>query len=292
MRNNGVNNIGFNLTLYEANASGFPVTRRYDLGSALVNMTTGDFSCASYTSNNVAIRLEAGKNYTISAGNFSNTVTDSYLWCGKSYSSPPIAYEFYGKYGTTFPGSWLAPNLANSYTPSWYAYYDNDPTGCGSPTISFTIFTLGGGSNSTNSNNTIQNYTEAIYFNATSLNQWWIKPCANADGVTNCQTGPTKPIYRIVNTGTVAINYFLKLDSSLSGTPFKSCANSTANGAGITNTVSICDLSGTEGNLNATSWILLGTLATNAELNVTRYANVSGTVPVSYLRYDLHNSTS
>jgi hypothetical protein len=182
---------------------------------------------------------------------------------------------------------------ANSTNNKWNAssVYSYLTTSGGGPTISFTVYTLGGGSNSTNSDPTTATNTEAIYFNASSLWQWWIKPCANADGVTNCQNGMGRPIYRIVNTGSVSISYFLKLDSSLSGTPFKSCANSTANGAGVTNTVSSCDL-GSEGNLNATDWLLLGTLSTNSQLNITRYANSTGTVPVSYLRYDKHNSTT
>lgn len=256
--------------------------------SSYTQVASGAWESTAF--NNGTLTIFAGTQYILG------------IWIGTSLNIVSMYYDSYtvnySRGSQTFsadsmptdPQPWASgkPVSGEQYRYSMYANYT-----IYYPTISFTVFTLGGGSNSTNSNGTIQNYTEAIYFNATSLNQWWIKPCANADGITNCQIGITKPIYRIVNTGTVAINYFLKLNSSLSGTPFKSCANSTANGGTVTATVSTCDLSGTEGNLNATAWLLLGNIGTNAQLNVTRYANLSGgTVPVSYLRYDQHNSTS
>jgi len=153
-------------------------------------------------------------------------------------------------------------------------------------TISFTVWTLGNaGTNFTNSITAIGgNYTEAYYFNSTQNYAELLIPCATASK-TNCQNGMSLPAYRIRNTGNVNANYYINISSSLSGTGFKMCANSSKPTGSTATVVALCDLS-SEGNLNASSNLLIGGNVPfsdpNYEINITIYLNntnvVSGTM--------------
>jgi hypothetical protein len=154
----------------------------------------------------------------------------------------------------------------------------------GANIISFSVYTLFTG-NFTNSNLTF-NYTEAYYFNATTMYQEWINPCANANAITNCQNGANRPAFSILNTGTVPISIHLKLSNSMAGTGITMCANSTGE-ATVTGTIAIC----TQGNLNETSWNKLAIIPTTKRANVTIYGNFSYTQGGIYSNLNTINST-
>lgn len=166
----------------------------------------------------------------------------------------------------------------------------------GNPPVSvaFTVWTLGGGGNSTNSNPTSPgNSTEGYYFNATGLYHPLVKPCANADAVTNCQNGMNKPMYRISNTGSLALTgFWMKLSTSNSGTGIKVCANSTGT-ASVLGTVAACDLTSTEGSLNSSGWLQLASaVPLLGDLNITVYANFSYVLGGSYNNINYLNGSN
>lgn len=207
--------------------------------------------------------------------------------------------------GSTANGTWIADFLGDDFSTglhniTLYGYngsvintsYVNFSIGWCPSALGFTVLTLGGGSNTTNSSETANgNWTEAFYFNSSSMHSQLVRPCANPDGTTNCQSGMAKPIYSILNTGLDHFDFFMKLTTSLSGTGIRLCANSSGAevGGGL---VSVCSFSG-EGNLNATSWIRLANeLDRGAYLNVTLYANFSGVLGGVYSRVNVLNSTT
>jgi hypothetical protein len=154
--------------------------------------------------------------------------------------------------------------------------------GGGAVTISFTLFTLGNaGTNFTNSMTSIPgNATEDYYFNATNPYAELVVPCAGADK-TGCQAGMAIPAYRFRNTGSVTVNYFLNISSSLTGTGMKLCANSSAPAGSTATVVAVCSFSG-EGNVNASDWLKVGGTvpvgSPNYEINVTIYLNITNAV--------------
>jgi hypothetical protein len=147
-------------------------------------------------------------------------------------------------------------------------------------TISFTVFTLGGGGNFTTSMITSYgNSTEAYYYNATGLYSPLVKPCANANAVTYCQNGMNTPQYSVINTGNTQFKFYMKLNQPLAVNNVKLCANSSGSG-GTSNTLATCVFgagASDEGNLNGTSWLFLGDVPAsgNARLNITSYMNFS-----------------
>ncbi len=149
--------------------------------------------------------------------------------------------------------------------------------------VSFTVFTLGGGGNFTTSKAALGgNYTEVYYFNTTSIYAEMVVPCADADGATNCQSGPNTPAYRIRNTGNVNLTFTMNLSSALTGSGVNLCANSTKPTGCPQNVIGPCVLSG-QGNLNASSWLdISANVGLNTpcfETNVTLYANFSAATP-------------
>ncbi|MFH1442687.1 MAG: hypothetical protein ABIG96_01515 [Candidatus Micrarchaeota archaeon] len=175
-------------------------------------------------------------------------------------------------------------------TASSEGYLCNAGTWELSASISFTVFTLGAGkSNSTTSDPSVSNPTEAYFFNATSAYHALVVPCASADGITDCQSGMGWPAYEILNTGTSTFDFYMHLNASLAGTGVRTCANSSGTG-GVTNTVSVCDLSG-EGNWNST-WALWGTVPQSDRLNITIYANFTAAGAGFRIRTNALNSTT
>jgi hypothetical protein len=162
----------------------------------------------------------------------------------------------------------------------------------GAPSISFTVFTLGGGGNLTNSMNTNPgNYTEAIYFNATGctgitcMYQQWIRPCANADASTYCQNGANNPIFSYWNTGTSTFTLVYNVKNAIT-TGAKMCVNTTASD-GATAYISQCVI----GNLNNSVGVELGSMPEMSWLNATIYMNFSYLSGGSYSNELLHNAT-
>jgi hypothetical protein len=160
--------------------------------------------------------------------------------------------------------------------------------------FAFTVYTLGGGGNSTNSMSTsLGNSTEAYYFNSSSMYGSLLKPCASADGTSNCQISMVKnPIYRISNTGTVDLTgLYMKLTGA-AGSGIKVCANSSGT-AGVTGAVATCDLSSSKGNLNESNWIRLAAAVPQTQnLNVTIYANFTAVQGGVYSTVNSINSTN
>jgi hypothetical protein len=162
----------------------------------------------------------------------------------------------------------------------------------GPSSISFTILSLGGGGNSTNSMATSPgNSTEAIYFNATGctgitcMYRQWVKPCASADGITYCQNGANSPIFSYWNTGTTTFTMSYTLQDALpSGA--KMCVNTTASD-GATAYISECLV----GNLNSSVRVELGEMPEMSWLNATIYMNFSYLSGGTYSNRILHNAT-
>jgi len=176
-------------------------------------------------------------------------------------------------------GSYDLTIIANTSTSGLKSDTEINAITYSTATISFTVFTLGGGGNFTTSMITSYgNSTEAYYYNATGLYSSLVKPCANANAVTYCQNGMNTPQYSVINTGNTQFKFYMKLNQPLAVNNVKLCANSSGSG-GTSNTLATCVFgagASDEGNLNGTSWLFLGDVpASGARLNITSYMNFS-----------------
>lgn len=155
----------------------------------------------------------------------------------------------------------------------------------GVTSIAFLVLTLGGsGAGNTTYSGEVAygNETEALYFYSNGRSATMIQPCtANqiwSGSDTKCQNGITRPTYRLLNLGTVNINYYMKLSAdptySSTSTVAKLCANSSVDSGGTP--LANCDMSSTTGSLNGTAWLKLVTaLPPNNYLNISLYFNLT-----------------
>jgi len=200
--------------------------------------------------------------------------------------------------GSTSNGTWIADFLGTGFATGLhnitvYGYngsvinssYVNFSIGACASAISFTVFTLGGGGNSTNSNITGSNYTEGYYFNATGGWSELVPPCADANPI-YCQDGANKPIYSVLNTGTSTINFFMKLALGSLPSTIELCANATGE-VGVTIDESNCDFSTA---YNEGAFLSMGDIPAGKMMNITIYANFTNAL--SMLEENINELTS
>jgi hypothetical protein len=230
-------------------------TMKFEFYEAGIEITAG-LSVINITFNNYICILQG------------NAYRDSNVW-NQNCTSPDLID---GNYNLTI--------IANTSTSGLKSDTEINAITYSTATISFTVFTLGGGGNFTTSMITSYgNSTEAYYYNATGLYSPLVKPCANANAVTYCQNGMNTPQYSVINTGNTQFKFYMKLNQPLAVNNVKLCANSSGSG-GTSNTLATCVFgagASDEGNLNGTSWLFLGDVPAsgNARLNITSYMNFS-----------------
>jgi hypothetical protein len=144
-------------------------------------------------------------------------------------------------------------------------------------TVSGMLYFLDAGSNSTEGSHPPTTVGSTNYFNSSNGYSWWVQPCVSAitwNGANVlCQNGVTRPAIRAMNTGTITWATLQVNVTAALPTGVTMCINGSMN-SGSGTVTSNCPL----GSINKTSWWTIGTAITaGSDVNVTPYANFSGT---------------
>ncbi len=223
-----------------------------------INNTTNFFDCAGPfgdTADANTTCIFVGANLT---GNFTNTTAVNNMWV-----------QFKGN--DTNGGS-----VASGQVDFMNVTVDNQ-----SMTTLFTILMPANFSspffNITATSEATANQTDFISFNFTTVPQDFVEPWRVGNATLN-QSGPTRPIFLVDNTGNVNITIALYTNNSSLPTGISLGANSTCSSGGCSTTVSTLTsiTTASQNFLTELTWQGCGGFFEQCYGNITLYANVSG----------------